>query len=539
MNSKSIWFWSSAAALLLGLIIAHHTLRVPPPAGPPLVLPGLDSRKIVTIHVRPKGQIEIRAERKGNEWTLAAPVVYSAQAVSIEQLLTLLQKLAPATTITAAELRQNPAAKDQYGFAEPQASLVLQDDHTRTQVLIGNLTAPGDQVFLQVVGIEEVYIVDATLLAFIPREANAWRDTAFARLQKLKFDRLEVKNGPRSFAVQRAAEDKPWRMVSPIDARADNSRVAELLQLLDSMQVIQFASDTPNPDLAAFGLQKPELEIALSLGTNPVLVVQFGKSPTNAPDQAFGRSLANDSVVTVPRAVLAAWTLSVNEVRDPHLVSDPTPVQAILVESGDTFKLERHTNHWIVMPQQMSADEGLVQQLLTGLARMKIAEFTKDIVTQNDLPTYGLAAPVLKYVLQAAPSSGDGITNRNIVQLEFGTNTSDRVFVRRTDEPSVYAVALKDFAGLPTRAFQMRERQLWNFSEDQVRAVSIRQLGRARTIQRKKAHDWTLAPGSQGIINDLAIEETVRPLCSLAAISWVALGKRSEKNTELEIRDTK
>ena len=54
--------------------------------------------------------------------------------------------------------------------------------------------------------------------------------------------------------------------------------------------------------------------------------------------------------------------------------------------------------------------------------------------------------------------------------------------------------------------------------------ATIRQQGRVRQIVRNGPHDWSLAPGSQGIINDLAVEETVSGLCQLTAAVWVARG---------------
>lgn len=524
MNSKSIWFWSITSVLLLALVAAHHFLAPAPVSGPPRVLPRFDGQAVNSVHVRPKGQLEIRAERSGARWMLVAPVNYPAQGVIIDQLLASLEKITPAATISAAELKQNPDAKERYGFAEPQASVVLAQGDNRVQLLLGALTAPGDQVFLQVVGIEEIFVVDSGILAFLPKELNDWRDTAFIRLKDLQFNQLSVTNGSRFFTLQRPSEKDPWRMSTPIDARADNARVTELLQLLDSLRVVRFAYDGPMADLSAFGLQRPELQIGLRQGSNTVALLQFGESPTNAADQVYARWDGTDSVVTVPRPALAPWRLSVNEIRDPHLISDPSPVDLISIEGPEAFSIERLTNGWRVLPENLEADPGLVQNLLVALARMTIVEFTKDIVTTNDWSSFGLAEPVLRYsLLSVLP--GQVPTNRVIVRLDFGTNTNDRIFVRRTDEPSVYAVTIKDFLRLPIRGFQLRHRQLWNFSEDEIKGVTIRQQGRVRQLERRAAHDWALAPGSQGIINELAIEETVRPLCSLAAERWVDRGK--------------
>ena len=41
----------------------------------------------------------------------------------------------------------------------------------------------------------------------------------------------------------------------------------------------------------------------------------------------------------------------------------------------------------------------------------------------------------------------------------------------------------------------------------------------------KAQYEWALAPGSQGIIEPLSTEETVRGLCHLSATAWVARGE--------------
>ena len=58
-----------------------------------------------------------------------------------------------------------------------------------------------------------------------------------------------------------------------------------------------------------------------------------------------------------------------------------------------------------------------------------------------------------------------GDTNSVLVQLFFGTNQNNEVFVRRADEDFVYAVTAEDFNRLPEAAWEFRDRRIWNFNE--------------------------------------------------------------------------
>jgi hypothetical protein len=106
----------------------------------------------------------------------------------------------------------------------------------------------------------------------------------------------------------------------------------------------------------------------------------------------------------------------------------------------------------------------------------------------------------------------------------FGTNAENKVYARRLDESSVYGINPADFELLPRASWQLRSRRIWNASEAEVVKVIIRQQAKTREIINKQNHNWSLAPGSSGSIEDLAVDQTVRGLCQLAAVSWVGRG---------------
>jgi hypothetical protein len=53
-----------------------------------------------------------------------------------------------------------------------------------------------------------------------------------------------------------------------------------------------------------------------------------------------------------------------------------------------------------------------------------------------------------------------------------------------------------------------------------VAQVTVQQNGKTRQMIRTGTNEWSLASGSQGIINPPAIEETVHQLGDLAAFEW-------------------
>jgi hypothetical protein len=523
MNSKSTRNWIIVAiALFVFIFFFERHLRTPE-TGPLRLMPELKPTTVNAIQVRHAGQLEIRAERTNGVWHLTRPISYPAQTTAIESLLEALQQASPVTPISTVESRRRSKFDQEHGFDPPQVSIGLQHGEDTSQIWIGAKTAPGDQVFVQVVGIESVYVVDAELLKLIPRSVDEWRDTTLVDPVSTVFDRIIITAGGNAMEFQLNSTNKLWGMTRPLQARADNSRINELLQQLQAMRVTRFVTDNPEADMEAFGLQPPEFALSLANGTNVVAALHFGKSTTNNPAQLFARRDGIHAVVTVPKDLTLPWRADVNEFRDHRLLSYDRPVNRIEIHSKTNFVLEfAGSGTWKIESENLPVDAALVNEFIRALSAIQIVQF-KDAVTGPDLADYGLESPSHEIVL--LPARADGIaTNDNGVRLSFGKVQDDTIFVRRSDEDPVYAVKLGEFQQFPTAPWQLRERRLWRFSENDVTRVQIRQGGNVRELIRGGTNSWGLAPGSQGDINTFGVEETVHRLGELAATAWISPG---------------
>lgn len=521
MNSKTTGIWLILAASLFAVIfVLQHFLR---PAAPesPRILPELRPPYVTSVQVFPSGTLEIRADRTNDVWRLTKPVVYAAQSAAIEALLDALQGLASVTRLTAAELHHHRNADAEFGFETPQVSLVIESSGQRRQLLVGNLTPPGDQVFLRVVGVDGAFVADANWLKSIPRSANNWRDTALVDAGRQSLDWIVLTNGTKVIELRRDPTNHLWRMVRPFPARADAEHITDALQYLQTARVTRFIADDPKADFSAFGLQPADLDLWLGHGTNFISALHIGKSPTNDPAQVFVQRDGWPVIATTAREPLTPWRSPVNDFRDSHLLELTASVAEIEVRGQNPFTLQwQGTNSWQVVSEKFPVDAESVQLFLKALAGLRVDEnngFVKDVVTAPDLPTYGLETPARQITLRTV--AGD--TNSVLVQLSFGTNQNNLVFVRRADEDFIYAVKADDCSHLPEMGWEFRERRLWNFREGDVAQIMIHQNGKTRQVVRNGANKWSLAPGSQGIINPPALEETAHRLGELTAAGWV------------------
>jgi hypothetical protein len=517
MNTKNTWTWFVVAAVLFAAIFLLDRYLRPPSVSTQNVLAGLQSSAVTSIQVIPAGAFEIRADRVNNSWVLAKPITYPAQSAAIETFLAALQKLTAATRISAGELREHNTASADFGFDLPQASLVIEAGDQHWQLLVGNKTAPGDQVFLRVVGVDGAFVTDAGWLSLIPRSDNEWRSTALVSAEANDCDSIVLTNGAKIIELHRDATNHFWRMTRPLQARADSDRITDALQQLQAAQVAQFVTDDAKADLTAFGLQPADLDLWLNRGTNFISSIQTGKGATNDAAQVYAKRASWNTVFTTAKEPLSPWHGTVNDFRDPHLLELTAPVAEIQVRGQNGFTLQQQgTNGWKIAGEKFPADAENVRLFIKLLADLRVAEFVKDVVTAPDLPAYGLATPTRQIILRSAI----GDSNAVIAQLDFAVQTNG-IFVHRADEGFIYSITTNDFNRLPEAGWEFRDRRIWNFSENNVAQITLRQNGKTRILVHDGLNKWSLAAGSQGIINPPALEETAHRLGELTAAGWV------------------
>ncbi len=526
MSAKSTWSLLLIAAIIFAFIFfiehPHRQARLRPPET--RILPNLQISNITSVQLQSSGEVDLRIERTNSTWQLKRPLVYSADRFKVESFLQKLGQITWQGHITAAELQDRPNAGEEFGFDNPAVSIAIHEGNNRRHLLIGKKVAVADQVFAQVVGADGIYVIDSDLLNLVPKNVDEWRDHGLANWSEVAFDTLKTKAGNNSLELQFNPKNFMWRMTRPLEARADNQKINELLQKISTLKIAQFVSDEPTVDLDKYGLQPPELEISFARGTNDLFVLQVGSSPTNNPSLAFARRKNQNHIFLVPRDAVAAWRLPYSDFRERHLANLPeNAIDHIEIKGEDSFVLSKQTNGvWTIPGQPFTADSVLVQELIARLNSTEI-EVEKNVVT--DFSTYGLKVPLLHYTLKML---NDNPTNQpradRVTEIDFGTNNG-AIFAHRSDESSVYTVKLEDFQFFPRASWQMRDRQVWSFDSKDVVNVVIEQKGQTRQLIRNAKGDWIIAPGSQGIIvNTFSFEEAIHRLGDLKAVFWTARG---------------
>ena len=519
MNSKGTWKWFLLAAVLAAAVwlVKFHT-----PAGPGFTAngwPAWQPAKATSVQVIRPGTLEIRADHTNDNWFLSKPFVYPAQSAAIRALLDSLAGLTPDARITAGEMRQQPGAGQDYGFDNPQVSLVINTPSQEWQLVIGRQTAPGDQVFLRVVGVDGAFVTSADWLKYLPQTAVDWRDTSLVSSAGA-YDSIVLTNGDKQIELHLDPTNHLWRMTRPLQARADSDRINRALQQLRSAKVAEFVPDDPHADLSANELQPANLD--LWLGQAGVLTegLHTGKTLTNNPALVFARREGWNGVVTTLKEPLSPWRGTVSEFRDARLIDLTAPINEIDVRVTDPtnhYTLQRGAKGWQVSGADFPVGADNVELLTKVLANLTAAEYTKEGVTAPDLKTYGLTQPFMQVTLRTVP----GDTNQALAQLAFSAPQTNGVYARRADEDFIYRLDKSVLNQIPEAGWEFRDRRIWSVKDQDIAQITVHQNGQTREILHVARDQWMLAAGSPGQVYGPTIEETAHELGDLAAVGWV------------------
>ena len=522
MKSKTTAIWFALAASLLAFVWVVEKYLQPAAPVSENVLPGLRAAAVTEIQVIPAGALAIGASLTNSGWQLEPAQRGPARAATIQSLLTTLAGLAPASRIAGTELPARTNAAAEFGFANPRFILALTAGGQQWQLRIGNPTALGDQVYLQVVGSDAVLVTDAAWLALLPHSVDDWRDNALLPLAQ-DFDWIVITNGTKVIELHRDGTNQGWRITRPLPARADGDQLATALKQLHTARSARFVTDDPHADLAGYGLQPADLDVWLGQGTNLITALHAGKPTPENPDQFYARREGLASVVTVAREILAPWRGAFNDFRDPRVLPRLTaPVAEIEMTGADTFTLQRlSSNQWAVAGEKYPASRPAAQECIKAIDSLRIAEFVKDNNTPTDLQKYGLNPPAQQITLRAVP----GDTNSTLARLSFGTVDTNRVYVKLDGENSVYALDRNTLGDLLVKeGWGFRERHIWHFATTNISRIILTQSGKTRQILHLGEGKWLPTADSAGTAAkfDMAAVDTAALYFSdLAVAGWV------------------
>jgi hypothetical protein len=330
--------------------------------------------------------------------------------------------------------------------------------------------------------------------------------------------KIELHYSGRDIVLERD-KGKPWQLVKPIGAEADQTQANNLARAIADCAVVRTVDDKP-ADLAPFGLKPPTTTVTVTTFDKKTLpAIEVGKS-TPIGFNAYVR-LADSPAVLLAEAVFSAgMNKTVNDLRVRDLMAFKLDdVQKLIIArgNGQTVEIDRDGDHWkIVKPAPYAADDTAVRMALSTLVNAKASDFIAD--APGNVTQYGLEKPHLAATVV--------LKNGEQQSMLFGFKQSEQgksgIYVRRGERAPVYAVAGYVMSSLDKSVLDFRNRTIVNVDPEAVGTVKVKNSDGEFTLKRAGT-DWNVIAGGKTTEADIpVVERLLNQLRDLKGQSIVA-----------------
>jgi len=346
---------------------------------------------------------KVECERHRDGWFLTSPVSGRADAIRIGQILNALEDLPRIETVTAADRRKSNTTLDAYKLGVPRGRVVAEYGGRREELQIGAIAPVGDWLYVRMNGKEDVYVTSTNLLAILPVNIGELRERRFLHRDPRQAIRLEI-HRPQGF-VQLIRRNNRWMLQQPVATRADETRVTELLNALNDLNIETFVGDfRADPVAYQLSLDDAVAQVGLwwSNGEETGVRLFFGKAVEKQPDLMYARRGDADTICTVPAGVLDTLQVKAVDLRDRSLfaVSADDVVRLGLRQGDVRTSLERAsaTSRWmLVEPVTAPADDAFVTRIVAQITALKADGFLDGAT--NAVRDFGVTNAFLKVEL--------------------------------------------------------------------------------------------------------------------------------------------
>lgn len=294
--------------------------------------------------------------------------------------------------------------------------------------------------------------------------------------------RVEVQNAGKTIVLAKAG--KEWRVEQPIQARADDAQVQQMLDGL-LKGTLDHVVEEKVSDFKEYGLDKPEFQITLTDAKGRKKVLQTGaKDPrgfsfyartTDRPELFLVNSYSVEEIQKKTPADLRDKTA---------LAVDPAAVTKVAIQTpARSLVVEKQGENWqMTAPRPAPADADAVQPMLDQIKNLRIEKFE---AAGADLARYGLAKPRLTVTLTG--SGGEK-------GLRLGKETADgkNVYAARQGEQEVFQLAKVALDDLSKKPGDLRDKTLLSFKRDDATGITITTPGQTLELTRS-GNEWKVA----------------------------------------------
>jgi hypothetical protein len=383
----------------------------------------LQADKIDELKIKAEAGDTTSLKKDAGGWQLVAPITAKADQAEASAITS---NLASASLTRVID--EKPADLKDYGLSQPRIEVAFKaaGDKDYQRLLIGDKTPSGADLFAKRNNEPRVFLVPAVNETTFNRSTFELRDKTLIKFERDKVDAIEVNAAGKLLQV--AKQGNEWKIVKPVQARADYGSIEGLIGRLQSVQMKTIVSEEPTPaDLKKYGLDKPETTVNVNLGSARATLALGGKAEDTT---VYVRDASKPAVMTVESTFADELKKNADEFRRKDIFEfrafNATRLE--ITRNGQTAVFEKvkapddkTPEKWRrVSPNPADVDRDKIDAALSKLANLRAASFTESTAKT------GLDAPAITVLVKFEDGNKED-------RVTFGKNDADTFAARPGD----------------------------------------------------------------------------------------------------------
>ena len=431
--------------------------------------------------------------RDGSDWLISEPIQWSANYFAVNRILNQLQFLEEQATFSVDEINRTGQSLEDYGLSEDSSILTIGHGEERTELIIGNRTEIGKNVYILGPNKNRIFVVSNEVIDSMLVDISDLRTREIFDIPVFEVDALSVQinsaeDGEFSnLSVHLKRTTNGWLFEAPLSAEADSGLVSNTINSLTSAKVEAFEE---SQDPVILGLESPTMRITLHGNKRRQTLLIGNHVPSNSEKTTYFAQIENNpTVFTVSAEPFDQLRKAQSALRERAFISfDPNQLTAIKIAEGElTVRLSRlETGSWqVIQPKgdrEVKAhrvEDSIIHNLVTDLYNLRAVDFASDAPTPATIGQLGFNNPRRTVTLTLGDDQ-DSI----VVELAHPKDDNENLYARTANSDYIYLVERRATLDM----FPLNELHYWKRVLDalpksaQIKAVRLERITTGETI---------------------------------------------------------
>lgn len=425
--------------------------------------------------------------REGADWLISEPIQWSANYFAVNRILNQLQFLEEQATFSVDEIERTGQSLEDYGLSDASSVLTIGHGTERTDLVIGNRTEIGKNVYILGPNKERIFVVSNEVIDSMLVDISDLRNREIFDIPVFEVDALSVQINASSdgefsdLSLHLKRTNNGWLFEAPLSAEADSGLVSNTINTLTSAKVESFVE---SQDPVILGLESPTMRITLHGNKRRQTLLLGNRVPSSKESATYFAQIENNpTVFTVSADSFDQLREAQSSLRERSFISfDPNELTAIRIKEGDlTVRLNRlETGSWqVIQPKgdnEVKAhrvEDSIIHNLVTDLYHLRAKDFASDEPTPSTIGQLGFNNPRRTVTL----SFGEGV-DPIVLELAHPNNDNENLYARTKNSDYIYLVERRATLDMfPLNELHYWKRVLGQLPKSaQIKAVRLKRL---------------------------------------------------------------